>query len=304
MRAVCSEVAAVAGIPRRITGTIIITGTEEDAQAAQANQITVRDAAERWLETYVLTSRNVNGQQLAAQRFRDFLAPFMGDQPLARVTREDVRAYRIWLERSTRLSMTSISHVLSDARCLFNWCENAGMVDRSPFPKRIMPRLQERPPDRLTDEEADRCMSLCEPYGFIARFGIGTGLRWGELARAQSRDVQDGAIVVHHTKGRRVRQVPLPPALAAEVRNRVGRLLPIANVGGFNRQVGRRAEIPRFHAHMMRHTFACRWIEAGGSLAALQEILGHVSVTTTQRYARLSADMVRREAERVYAVRQ
>jgi site-specific recombinase XerD len=50
----------------------------------------------------------------------------------------------------------------------------------------------------------------------------------------------------------------------------------------------------------MRHTFACQWIERGGSLAALQQILGHASVETTQRYARLSDDMTQREAERVH----
>ena len=57
----------------------------------------------------------------------------------------------------------------------------------------------------------------------------------------------------------------------------------------------------RFHPHMMRHTFGTNWLAAGGSLAALQELLGHASITTTQRYARLSGDMVRREAERVFA---
>jgi integrase len=293
-------------IPRRITGTIIITGTEEDAQAADAhgNRITVRDAAGRWLETYVQTQRAEQGRQLAAQRIKDFLAPYMGDQLLARVEREDMRAYRIWLERSTRLSMTSISHILSDARCMLNWCEDAGLIERSPFPRRIMPRLQERPPDRLTDVEVEQCTGLCEPYGFIARFGIGSGLRWGELVRAQARDLENDTIVVHHTKGRRVRRVPLPPALAAELHTRVGRLMPIINSSGVTRQIARRTGIGRFHPHMMRHTFACRWIEAGGSLAALQEMLGHASVTTTQRYARLGTDMIRREAERVYGSRQ
>ena len=53
------------------------------------------------------------------------------------------------------------------------------------------------------------------------------------MVRAQSADVQGGAIVVYYTKSRKVRR-------------------------------------ERFYAHQLRHTFACRWIEAGGSLAALQ----------------------------------
>jgi integrase len=49
----------------------------------------------------------------------------------------------------------------------------------------------------------------------------------------------------------------------------------------------------------MRHTFGCRLLERGGSLAAPQQILGHACIVITQRYARLSDDMVRREAERL-----
>ena len=52
----------------------------------------------------------------------------------------------------------------------------------------------------------------------------------------------------------------------------------------------------------MRHTFACRWLEAGGSLAALQQVLGHSTVGTSQRYARLDEDAIRQEAERVQTV--
>jgi site-specific recombinase XerD len=49
----------------------------------------------------------------------------------------------------------------------------------------------------------------------------------------------------------------------------------------------------------MRHTFACQWLERGGSLAALQQILGHASIVTTPRYAKLTDEVVMRGAERI-----
>jgi integrase len=52
----------------------------------------------------------------------------------------------------------------------------------------------------------------------------------------------------------------------------------------------------------MRHTFACRWLERGGNLSALQRALGHASIVTTERYARLTDEHVRAEAERIDAL--
>ena len=260
--------------------------------------LTVRDAADRWLESYIATARSGKGPMLARQRVATYLVPFMGRLLLHKLTKEDLRAYRLHLER-THLSPQSVRHVLSDARCLFNWCEDAGLMDRSPIPKKLLPRVQERPPDRLTDEEASVLIALPEPYGLICRLGIGTGLRWGELVRATAADVQGGMLVVHQTKSGKVRRVPLSALLQGEMRLRVGRLLPITSGSAFARQVRRLTGIERFHPHQMRHTFACRWIESGGSLAALQEILGHSSIVTTQRYARLGEQHVRQEAERM-----
>ena len=67
----------------------------------------------------------------------------------------------------------------------------------------------------------------------------------------------------------------------------------------FNYHVRKLSGIERFHAHQMRHKFACWWLERGNSLAALQQVLGHASVVTTQRYARLTDAHVQAEAARL-----
>ena len=277
---------------------------------------TVGHAAGRWLESYVTTQRSEKGQKLAAQRIRAYIDPYFGQMLVGRVAREDVRAFRLWLQSRTSLSQTSVWHVLSDVRCLFNWCEDAGLVERSPFPRRVMPRLQERPPDRLTDEQAAQLAALEAPYGFVCRLALGTGLRWGELCRAQASEVNrvrvPGAgeeqryLEVSHTKSKRVRRVPLSPELAAELRGRVGRLVQYAtgSPGSFATRVRRLTGIDGFHVHQMRHTFACQWLERGGSLAALQQVLGHASIMTTQRYAKLSDEAVMRESARIGAARE
>lgn len=194
-------------------------------------------------------------------------------------------------------------HLLSEARCLLNWCVDAGHIPRSPFPRRLMPKIQQEPPDRLTEEEAAAVAALPDPYGWVCRLALGTGLRWGELTRLQRAELVGDQLVIHFTKSGKLRRVPLAhdPALLAEVHRRIGKLVPFSgrSSGAFNTQVRKLSGVRGFHVHQCRHTFACCWMERGGSLAALQQILGHSTVTMTQRYARLSDEAVRAEAERL-----
>ena len=254
------------------------------------------------MEKYVRLRRQERDHGMTQQRLDDYLLEFMGHMQLREVTKDDVRSYRLWLERGDRLAPATVKHILSDLRSLMNWAVDSDLLDRSAFPRHIMPKMQERPPDRLTDEEAERVARRPEPYGFICRFGLGTGLRWGELIRAQSTDIQNGSLVVHQTKSGKIRRVPLSPELLAELRFRVGRLMPLTNGWGLSHQVRKLAGIERFHPHQMRHTYACRMLEAGVSLAAVQQLLGHSTVVMTQRYASISQEMVRREVERAFAV--
>ena len=269
-------------------------------------RLTVGEAAEKWVEGYLSNTRNPRGQRLAGDRVEQFLKPFVGFKPLSRVTKEDIREYRVWLEKQGKrkpLSLTTVKHLLSDLRCMLNWCEDAGYLERSPFPRRVMPKLQERPPDRLTDEELAAVCSIPEPWGLMCRVMAGTGLRWSEACRAQASDVQNGCLVVHQTKSGKVRRVPLSLELQTELRDRVGQLVDYSDrsSGAFARHVQKLSGVKGFHAHQLRHTFACRYLEHGGRLETLQELLGHSTVVTTQRYGRLSDEHVQREAAQIYS---
>lgn len=262
----------------------------------------VDEVVEAWLRTDVATRRNSLGQRDTKSRTFRYLVPFLGHCRLAGLTAARLQEYRLELE-GQGLAAQSVAHALSDLRRFLNWCVESGYLIRSPFPRRLLPRIQERPPDRIGDAEADALKSLPEPYGFTCKLALGTGMRWGELCRAQAADVdRQGFLVVHHqTKSGKLRRVPLAPALLAELRKRVGRLVPFSATakGSFSKAVRRRSGVGGFHPHQLRHTFACQWLERGGSLPALQQILGHASVVTTQRYARLTDESLQIEAERV-----
>ena len=261
---------------------------------------TVAQVAARWLAIYVPTARTGKNVGMAVQRVDDYLDPFLGARVLREVGPDDLRLYRQHLE-GRGLAPRSVRHLLAEARCLFNWAMESGHLDRSPFPRRIMPRIQETPPDRLSDDEVVQLLAIAEPHAFVIRFGLGTGLRWSELVRARPEHVDGAMLVVFQTKSSRLRRVPVAPGLLREILAHDGRLVPFSEggAGSFNKLVARRSGVDTFHVHQLRHTFACRWLEAGGSLPALQQILGHRSVVTTQHYARLSDESIRLEAVRI-----
>lgn len=265
-----------------------------------AQRHTVAEIAGWWLAIYVPTTRTGKNVGMAAQRVNDYLNPFMGSRWLDELRADDVRLYRVHLEGQD-LAPRSVRHLLAELRCMLNWAVESGRLARSPFPRRIMPRIQEEPPDRLTDDEVARLLAIPEPHAFAVRLGLGTGLRWGELVRARPEHVDGAMLVVAQTKSSRLRRVPVAPGLLREILSRTDRLVPFSEggAGSFNKLVARRSGIGRFHVHQLRHTFACRWLEAGGSLPTLQQILGHRSVVTTQHYARLSDESVRLEAARI-----
>ncbi len=275
---------------------------EGDGVLGRPADVGVAAAAERWLATAIAVARNAKGRRLAATRVARYLLPQLGGRSLAGLTGDDLRRYRLALERRGLKPLT-VTHVLSDLRALLLWAVSERLVAHTPFPRRLLPRVSEAPPRGFSPEELRVLTSLPGERGFVLRLLLGTGLRWGEACRARADDVRDGALVVAHGKSGRVRRVPLPPGLAAEVAARRGALVPYATLspGSFARTVRRKSGVVGFGPHRCRHTFAMHWLAAGGSLAVLQQLLGHRDITTTMRYARITDDVVAREVARVAA---
>lgn len=274
------------------------------ASTRGVSRVTVAEAARRWLELKVATSRNPAGLALAESRVEAELVPRLGMRPLAYLTADDCRAYRLAIETATphgrRRAPQTVAHVLADFRAMLRWAEGERLLGRSPFPRGLLPRVADRAPDRCTDGEVAALEAIADPWGFELRLLFGTGVRWGEAVLLEGSHRERGLLRVVAPKTGTVRRVPLSPALDQEIAARVGRLVHLGLAQSLAVVARNATGIERFHVHQTRHTFACRWLERGGSLPALQEILGHSTVRTTQRYGRPSEESIQAEARRVF----
>ena len=204
------------------------------------------------------------------------------------------------------LSPHTVTHVLSDLRCFLRWAVGVGLLERSPFPARVMPRIPEAAPRGFDEREEAVLEAVPGIHGAVLRFLLGTGLRWAEACHATQADVRGTLLEVGHTKSGRRRRVPLSEALRDEIARGGQHIVPFApnSPGSFSRGIRRYTGIAGFHVHRCRHTFAMRWLAHGGNLAVLQHILGHRDLTTTMRYARVTDALVEQEAARVERKRQ
>lgn len=137
----------------------------------------------------------------------------------------------------------------------------------------------------------------------ILRLAAEAGLRRAEIAQIQAADMTrdlGGWSILVHGKGERDRLVPLTDSLAAEIRTYLGRrqwLLPSPAGGHLTaRHIGKlasRALPDGVTLHMLRHRFATVVHGRTHDLIAVQRLLGHASVATTQRYTLVGADVLR-----------
>jgi integrase/recombinase XerC len=265
--------------------------------------------------------------------FLSFFATYLGAPPtLAALARLKPAEFRAWLAERGRLGLarTSTARAVSSVRSFFHFLDKRGLAHNASIAVLQTPKLPRAVPKALSERDMEDLLetpSLQEREGWIELRDTavllllyGAGLRIGEalgLTKATIADLlHSGRDILDITgKGNKTRLVPLLPqaveALAAYreacpfmkalgpgeaffVGARGGPLDP-AIVQKRVRELRYQLGLPEsVTPHALRHSFATHLLGAGGDLRTIQELLGHASLSTTQRYtdvdaARLSA---------------
>ena len=246
-------------------------------------------------------------------------ATYVGDAGWKQIDHVRIRGFLSQLYEHG-LSKTSVARALAAVRSLYRWLAREGIVEQNPAALVATPRLPKNLPRVPTIEEMNTVLdgempehaSWPERDRLILELLYGCGIRNSELVAIDLDDVGwSGEAILVRGKGRKERYVPfgeaLKSALAAYLPARQQKLVPqksstralLVNLRGTRlttRSVGRivkriavaKGLSPDVHPHTLRHAFGTHMLEEGADLRAIQEMLGHERLSTTQRYTQLS----------------
>lgn len=293
------------------------------AFAAAADDL--RAAAEGW-SAWAAKERRFSPNTVAAYRrdlaaFLAFLGQHLGNAPtladLAALRQADFRAY-LAHRRNEGLTAASLARQLSTIRSFFRRLQREGLVD-NPAPRLLRtPKLPSAVPKPLSVAGAEKMLAEVEEIGrepwcqardaAVLALLYGAGLRIGEALGLNGRDRPSGDSLSVTGKGNKQRLVPILPAVrdavdayAALCPYRIaadgplffgqrGKRLNAAIVQKAMRDARRALGLPETATpHALRHSFATHLLGAGGDLRTIQELLGHASLATTQRYTDVDA---------------
>jgi integrase/recombinase XerC/integrase/recombinase XerD len=228
-----------------------------------------------------------------------------------------------WVKRNgravtERLSSEGVQNRLRALKAFFNWFHRQGYTEEHRLAGMRNIRVQKKVVEVLTDEEIGRILATCDVREHrgarthaIITLMLDTGLRFSEVITLEESqvDIDDGCLKVLG-KGNKERIVPFGSASQKTLwrYHKLFRPEPVDTDSfflteegyqftqdGFKslfQRVAQRSGIPRLHAHLLRHTFATKYLMAGGDIFSLQQILGHTSLEMVRRYVTLASQHV------------
>lgn len=228
---------------------------------------------------------------------------------------------------NNKLSNTTIRTYQRAVKVFLNWIYDNEYLENNPVTRWKYVRSEKKEKLPLYQEEVDRLDALFNSKCVtglrnlcIIHLMLDGGLRMGEVARLKLNDIliDKNLIYVRDSKGNKSRYVPMGTRLKGYIYkymvlyrdisiNQIGSIdkdnfkddylfLAVRNnkpmgidaIKQLFHKLKKRADIPRIHPHLLRHTFATSYIIQGGDLESLRLILGHEDIATTQKYLHLA----------------
>jgi integrase/recombinase XerC len=218
------------------------------------------------------------------------------------------------------LSKTSVARTLAAVRSLYKWLALEAVVEHNPAALVSTPKLPKKLPRVPTMEEMNSVLdgqmpevaSFPERDRLMLELLYGCGIRNSELVGINVNDIRVGAeAILIRGKGKKERYVPFGEAVKSALAgylparqfalaethknspalfiNRRGGRLTTRSVGRIIKRIAvAKGLSPEVHPHTLRHAFGTHMLEEGADLRAIQEMLGHERLSTTQRYTQLS----------------
>jgi len=297
---------------------------------SKAGTTTVGKAIAKFIRA--LQGRNASVHTIKAYRtdLEEFSA-YVGPQGWSDIDHVLIRGYLSSLyERG--LSKTSVARALAALRSLYRWLAQEGVVDQNPAKLVATPKLPKKLPrvptieevNTVLDEEMPDSSAFAERDRVILELLYGCGIRNSELIGINLDDIRwSNEIILVRGKGKKERYVPLGESAADAVRtylprrqqvigdartsekallvNLRGSRLTTRSVGRIVKQIAvSKGLSPDVHPHTLRHAFGTHMLEEGADLRAIQEMLGHERLATTQRYTQLTVKHVMEVYDRTH----
>lgn len=274
-----------------------------------------KEFAWNWFEIYVKNNNKNSEIQGKKYTLGSHLIPFFGNIHLNKISTLQVEQYKS-RKAIEGLSKKTINNHLTVLSTCLNTARDWLGLDKLPKIK----KLKVPPPITcfLSQKESEKLIANSAGMWQDVIFAVlNTGLRRGELKALQWSDIDwnNRMLTVRHswcerkkgidtTKGNRERYIPLTDGLYNRLhkrrlvtefvfRDETTQAFCVHRLNQEIRKACKKAGIKIVTCHTLRHTFASHLAMAGASLKAIQELLGHVNIQTTMRYAHLSSSTLR-----------
>ncbi|MEP6388650.1 MAG: tyrosine recombinase XerC [Halioglobus sp.] len=275
-------------------------------------------ARDRYLD-YIREVRQLSPHTLSNyQRDLDAFVQWSESRGLTQAEKVQEADVRQWVSHLHRrgLAGSSIQRSLSAARSLFNFLGRENGYPRNPAASVQAPRKPRKLPKTMDADQVDQYLNfeqdspLASRDRAIAELFYSSGLRLAELVAVNLQDIDHQARLITVTgKGNKTRTLPVggaalgaieqwlqqrPPIAAdpdsanALFTSLRGKRISVRNIQDRIKLQGRKSGMSQdVHPHMLRHSFASHMLESSGDLRAVQELLGHANIATTQIYTHL-----------------